>query len=117
MGRVDWYGAARVSKRPSHRTDACLRARRRTGVRRPRLETAPIMRRCSAPDIFQCRYRVMTSKNGADFVHFVTPAQAPTSQNGQSRAKVCGTRTAIETNEFHIFLNRRIPERSGFPPE
>jgi hypothetical protein len=29
----------------------------------------------------------MTSKNGADFVHFVTPAQAPASQNGQSRAK------------------------------
>jgi hypothetical protein len=31
--------------------------------------------------------RVMTAKNGADFVHFVTPAQAPASQNGQSRAK------------------------------
>ncbi|HZF39722.1 MAG TPA: hypothetical protein VE715_12925, partial [Blastocatellia bacterium] len=43
--------------------------------------------RSSAPDIFQCRYRVMTSKNGADFVHFVMPAQAPASQNGQSRDK------------------------------
>jgi hypothetical protein len=29
----------------------------------------------------------MTSKNGADFVHFVMPALAPASQNGQSRAK------------------------------
>jgi hypothetical protein len=46
------------------------------------------MRRCSAPDIFQYRYRVMTSKNGADFVHFVMPAQAPASQNGQSRAQI-----------------------------
>jgi len=27
----------------------------------------------------------MTSKNGADFVHFVMPALAPASQNGQSR--------------------------------
>src|SRR5215475_5074271 len=27
----------------------------------------------------------MTSKNGADFVHFVTPALAPASQNGQSQ--------------------------------
>src|SRR5882672_11828985 len=45
------------------------------------------MRRCSAPDIFQRHYRVMTSKNGADFVHFVMPAQAPASQNGQSRDK------------------------------
>src|SRR5882672_3875793 len=45
------------------------------------------MRRSSAPDIFQWRYRVMTSKNGADFVHFVMPALAPASQNGQSRAE------------------------------
>jgi len=30
----------------------------------------------------------MTSKNGADFVHFVMPAQAPASQNGQSRADI-----------------------------
>jgi len=44
------------------------------------------MRRCSTLDIFQHRYRVMTSKNDADFVHFVMPAQAPASQNGQSRA-------------------------------
>jgi hypothetical protein len=29
----------------------------------------------------------MTSKNGADFVHFVMQALAPASQNGQSRAK------------------------------
>jgi len=52
-------------------------------------------------DIFQCRYHVMTSKNGADFVQFVTPALAPASQIGQSRAyelkgktfdaeKICG---------------------------
>jgi hypothetical protein len=45
------------------------------------------MLRCSAPDIFQYRYLVMTSKNGADFVHFVMPALAPASQNGQSRVK------------------------------
>jgi len=37
--------------------------------------------------VFQCRYRVKTSKNGADFVHFVMPAQAPASQNGRSRAQ------------------------------
>jgi hypothetical protein len=29
----------------------------------------------------------MTSKNGAGFVQFVMPAQAPASQIGQSRAK------------------------------
>jgi hypothetical protein len=29
----------------------------------------------------------MTSKNDADFVHFVTPALAPASRNGQSRAQ------------------------------
>jgi hypothetical protein len=28
----------------------------------------------------------MTSKNAADFVHFVMPVHAPASQNGQSRA-------------------------------
>jgi hypothetical protein len=32
----------------------------------------------------------MTSKNGADFVHFVMPALAPASQNGQSRADELG---------------------------
>jgi len=30
----------------------------------------------------------MTSKNGADFVHFVMQALAPASQNGQSRAEM-----------------------------
>jgi hypothetical protein len=30
----------------------------------------------------------MTSKNGADFVHFATPAFAPASQNVQSRAYI-----------------------------
>jgi len=30
----------------------------------------------------------MTSKNGADFVHYVMQAQAPASHNGQSRAKL-----------------------------
>jgi len=29
----------------------------------------------------------MTSKNGADFVLFAKPAQAPASQKGQSRAE------------------------------
>src|SRR5262245_57478596 len=29
--------------------------------------------------------RCMTSKNGADFVRYVTPAQAPASHSGQSR--------------------------------
>jgi len=38
--------------------------------------------------IFGLVNRVMTSKNGADFVHFVMPAQAPASQNGQSRAEI-----------------------------
>src|SRR5262245_8165760 len=52
------------------------------------------MRRCSSPDIFQCRYRVMTSKNGADYVNFVMPAIAPASQNGQSRATVAFHRNA-----------------------
>jgi hypothetical protein len=28
----DWYGTARVSKRPSHKSAACLRARYRTGI-------------------------------------------------------------------------------------
>jgi len=39
----------------------------------------------SALDIFQSHYQVMTLKNGADFVRFVMQAQAPASQNGQSR--------------------------------
>jgi len=38
-------------------------------------------------DIFQRHYRVMTSKNGADVVHLVAPAQAPASQDGQRRAQ------------------------------
>jgi hypothetical protein len=38
----------------------------------------------------------MTSKNGADFVHFVMPAQAPASQNGQSRAKMGAKKGAKE---------------------
>src|SRR5215470_8854957 len=46
-----------------------------------------VKRRRSALDIFQRYYRVMTSKNGADFVQFVMQAQAPASQIGQSRAK------------------------------
>jgi hypothetical protein len=40
-----------------------------------------------ALDVFQRHNLVMTSKNAADFVHFVMPEQAPASQNGQSRAK------------------------------
>jgi hypothetical protein len=30
---------------------------------------------------------IVTSENGADFVHYVTPAQAPASHNEQSRNK------------------------------
>jgi len=45
-----------------------------------------VKRRRSALDIFQCHYRGTTSKNGADFVHYVMPAFAPASHNGQSRA-------------------------------
>jgi hypothetical protein len=39
-----------------------------------------------ALEVFQRHYLVMTSKNAADFVHFVMPEQAPASQNGQNRA-------------------------------
>src|SRR5882672_2386560 len=78
------------------------------------------MRRSSAPDIFQWRYRVMTSKNGADFIHFVMPALAPASQNGQSRAYrsyriIPNLREPIHESPRHRLVNhaRNIGDQFG----
>jgi hypothetical protein len=43
----------------------------------------------------------MTSKNGADFGHFVMPAQAPASQNGQSRALILEQKLEMIIQSIH----------------